>query len=717
MKRIFAFLIILALLCTACAVPTQTDSTETSAAATQADSAETSAAVQESEAEASAAASQASDPIDASALTDPSDDTKVTTDDFTVEGGAVTQNGSVYTISAAGEYTLSGALSDGQIVVDAGDEDEIKLILDNASIACSFGAPILVNNASEVTVKAEKDTYNTVTDLRTGSADGVEDDAAIFATCDLKLSGSGTLIVESAFDNGVKSKDDLSVKNLTLKVTASGNALKGNDSVEIKSGSLILISTASDGVKTENSDVSSKGKQRGTVSILGGQVDIYAACDGISAAYNVEISEEETCIVNIYTASYANAEAAAAGTESYLIVPTAYYSEDCDYYAYLYNDDDAAGTFVACDFESMVYSGRTAYYGLAFRIPDGYRNILFQITTHGTAPDGSNYKSATTGETVNTAMNGYLIISISGGQISGDWVQITSGGSSSKTTYSSKGIKAENEIIINAGTITICAMDDGLHANSGTALENGAAGLGNITINGGSVTITTADDGMHADNALTVNDGTVRIEESHEGLEANVITLNGGTTYVYADDDGLNACKGSETPMVYVNGGYAEIRTSSGDTDAIDSNGSFAMAGGTVLVLGGSSQGGMSGSVDVDGSVSVTGGTIVALGGICQIPQNGSVNTYVSSGTGFSAGEYRITDAGGNTIFSFTLSGSYSSCWIASDAFELSGSYAVEKDGSTLLSWTQTSRTEGATGNYGFGGYGGGHSGGHGGRR
>ncbi len=691
MKRIFAFLLIFTLLCTACGAGVQTNAGASPTAAATGGS--TAAPAQDS----------------AETLTDPTDRSRETTEDFSVmtEAGEITPDGSVYTIAAAGEYTLSGALSDGQIVVDAGDEDEIKLILDNAAISCSTGAPILIQNAAEVTVKAAEDSYNTVTDLRTGSADGVEEDAAIYAACDLKLSGSGTLIVETAFDNGVKSKDDLSVKNLTLKVTATGNALKGNDSVTIKSGNLILISTASDGVKTENTDVSSKDKQRGTVSIQGGQVDIYAACDGISAAYNVEISEEETCTVNIYTASYADVGTAAAGAETYLIVPGSLYNETCDYYAYLYNDDDSDGLFVQCVYETMVYSGRTGYYGLVFRIPDGYRNILFHIVTRGAAPDGTNYKASTTGETVNTAMNGYLLTSVSGDTAYGDWVQITSGGNSSKTTYSAKGIKAENEIIVDAGTVTIHAGDDGLHANGGTALENGAEGLGNITVNGGSVSVTSADDGMHADNALTINGGTVTVVESHEGLEANVITLNGGTTYVYADDDGLNACKGAATPMVIINGGYAEIRMPSGDTDAIDSNGSFLMTGGTVLVLGGTQMGGMAGSVDTDGTVTVTGGTIVALGGICQTPQSGSVNTYVSNGTSFPSGEYRIADASGNTIFSFSLSGSYSSCWIASDAFALNGSYTVEKDGSTFLSWTQSSQTSGDAGNYGFGGFGG----------
>ena len=232
------------------------------------------------------------------------------------------------------------------------------------------------------------------------------------------------------------------------------------------------------------------------------------------------------------------------------------------------------------------------------------------------------------------------------------------------------------------------------------------------------ITITSVTDNGDATTTITwdnPNSGTVTVVESHEGLEANVVTLNGGAVDVYADDDGLNAGKGSLTPMVYIHGGTARIRTGSGDTDAIDSNGSFEMTGGTVLVLGGSQMGGMSGSVDVDGTVTVTGGTIVALGGICQLPQSGSVNTYVSSGTSFPAGTYRLTDGSGNAILTFTLSEGYASCWIASEAFALNGSYAVEKDGSTLLSWTQSSATAGDAGSFGtFGGFGG--FGGYGGR-
>ena len=709
MKRFFAILITAALLCTACGAQTVTSQASTDASSVSIAAAQTAGAVV-----------QTSSPAASGALNDPTDASKETNEDFSVttENGEIRQDGSVYTITAAGAYTVTGALADGQIVVDADDGDEIKLILDNASIACSTGAPILALRAAKVTVKVEKGSYNTVTDNRTGSADslsGTEEnyDAAIWAACDLTLSGSGTLIVTAAFDNGVKSKDDLKVKNLTLKVTAYGNALKGNDSVEIQSGELILISTDSDGIKTENSDVSAKGNHRGTVTISGGQVDVYAARDAISAAYNVVISEDETCTVNLYTASYAaQTGEVSASTEMYLVVPTSLWSDAYRYWAYFYNGDDAAGVWAECTYDTMIYNGRRASYcGLVFRVPDGYQNVLFQITESGVTPNGSDYTASTGGETVNTAMNGYLIGSVSGTVITGDWVQISSGsGKSNKTTCSSKGIKAENEILIDGGTVTIYAGDDGVHANGGEALEDGTTGAGNITVNGGTVTITAADDGMHADGALTINGGTVRVVQSHEGLEANVLTQNGGTVYVCANDDGLNAAAGSATPMIVVNGGYAEIATPSGDTDAIDSNGSFLMTGGTVLVLGGSSQGSVAGSVDVEGTLIVSGGTIVALGGICRIPSGGSVNTYVSSGTSFAPGSYELVDADGNALFSFTLTSGYTSCWIASDAFARNGSYALEKDGAALLSWTQSSATEGSYQGFGntggFGGHG-----------
>ena len=640
--------------------------------------------------------------------------------DFTVtsgEGaGAVTVSGSTYTITSAGEYTLSGML-EGNIVVNAEDGDEVILILSGATITSSDTAPIAFVNADSGTVKAEEGTYNAIHDERTGSPDAEdadEYDGAIYAACDLKLSGKGSLIITSTYDNGVKTKDDLKVKNVTLKVTAPGNALKGNDSITVESGSLILISTSSDGIKTDNSDVSEKGVQRGIITISGGTVDIYAACDGISAAYDCVISEdEEKCVVNIYTSTYSeNTGDVAVSSDLYVIVPTSIYSESVDYYAYFYNED-GEGVWKKCEYETMVYNGRTAsYYGLIVKEPSGYSGFLVCTVASGVTPDGDNYSATSGGEAMNSSMNGYLINSISGDSIEGDWVTLTTNsgqGNSNKTTYSSKGIKVYNDVLISGGTVTIYAMDDAIHANAGEKLENGSTGNGNVEISGGKVTLTSADDGIHADSELTISGGYVNVVKSHEGLEGNVINIAGGEIYVYGDDDGLNACKGSSSTLINITGGYLDVTTPSGDTDAIDSNGSFTMSGGFVLVKGGSSSGSVAGSIDTDGSVTVTGGTIIAFGGICEVPSSESVNYYVSNGTSFGAGDYVLSGSNG-TIASFTLGSSYSSCWIASDAFELNGSYTLTKGGSTVLNWTQSSSASGdqVSGGFGGGGFGGG---------
>ena len=643
-------------------------------------------------------------------VADPVDDTRVATGDFTVSptDGVEVKDG-VYTVTVAGEYTFSGSLSEGSIVVDASDEDEVTLILNGASITSSQTAPIMILNAAEVSVKSAEGTYNTVSDEREAKGDdtAVDGDAAIWSDCDLKINGKGTLIVTSTYDNGIKSKDDLSVKNVTLKVTSPGVALKGNDSVTVKSGDLLLISSESDGIKTSNSDISSKGNQRGIVTISGGNVEVRAACDGISAAYDVVVNEDEaTLTLSVYTASYTDIADATGSTELYLILPTSMYSDKSSYYGYFFNvSGEPEGVWVEFEYETTVSGGMSTYYGLSAKVPDGYEAVAFAEFESGSSPDGDTV--VPDGEAINASMNGYLVTDEEDGMLSGDWVNLTSGsGSSSKTTWSSKGIKAENAVNISAGTVNVFSGDDGIHSNSDGTLDNGDSPAGSVTVSGGVLNVTAADDGIHADGELTISGGTVNVAESHEGLEANVVTISGGSVTVCGNDDGINAFRGDKTPSINISGGTLCVTTPSGDTDGIDSNGNVTVSGGFVLVRGGAQMGSMAGSIDVDGTITVTGGTVLAFGGICEIPSGGA-NTYVKSGTSFAAGEYTLTDGSGATIASFTLDSTYSSLWVSSEKLTLNGSFSLSRDGSEVLSWTQSSASEGDEVQGGFGGFGG----------
>lgn len=577
------------------------------------------------------------------------------TGDFTVTSDTsdgVTQSGSVYTITKAGEYTVAGLLSEGQLIVDAGDEDEVTIVLNGASITCSSGSPIYVKNASEVKIKSEENSFNEVIDNRTEATEDSSDDAgnaAIYATCDLKLVGKGALVVTANYNNGIQSKDDLSIKNVIVKVTAVNNAIKGNDAVDIESGNIIAISAKGDGIKTSNSSISNKGNQKGIVTITGGNIDVYAACDGIYAAYGVDISGDGN--LNIYTDTYSE------------------YSEEVT------SPGSSSGTSTSRNSSAnKTASVNTVSYVAA-------------SDTIANAPGGSGGNKA-------------------GGDRLGMPGDFNESGNSSGQSYSTKGIKAESEINISGFTINISSTDDGIHANSDSGvLETGENGKGTIVINGGSITISSGDDGMHADKQLYVNDGYINIVTSYEGLEAMTINLNGGKIYVYATDDGINACTGDgkTSPIVNVTAGYIDITTASGDTDGIDSNGNYVQTGGFVLVKGGSSSGNVSGSIDVDGTVTITGGTCVALGGICETPVN-SVNAYVLNSVSFSSERYSLKDSSGKEVISFTVDSTFSNGWICSDTLVTGTSYTLYRGSDSIADWTQEAGTMGASGTGGFGG-------------
>jgi len=584
------------------------------------------------------------------------------------DGSTITQNDSVYTITQAGEYTVTGLLSEGQIVVNADDNAEITIVLNGTSITCSNGSPIYIKNADNVKIKSEENTYNCIVDARTEADDNSDNsssengNAAIYAACDLKLVGKGALSVTGNYNNGIQSKDDISIKNVTIKVNAVNNAIKGNDEVAIESGEIIAISRKGDGIKTSNSSLSTKGKQKGNIIISGGNIDIYAACDGMDAAYGVDVSGDGN--LNIYTDTYSDYSEAVAADNS---------------------GSSASSVGTPPDMNNTQNNGNM-----------------------GNPPDMNNSSS-------NSGNNRDMKGNFSGGNRAANGMPgNNSSGNSSKKSYSTKGIKAESEINISGAAINISSTDDGIHANSDSGvLETGEDGKGIISISGGTITISTGDDGIHADKELNITDGYINVLTSYEGLEAITINISGGQSFIYAADDGINACTGdgSSTPLINITGGYIDVTTGSGDTDAIDSNGSYTQSGGMVLVKGGSSSGQVSGSIDVDGNITITGGTCIALGGICETPVN-SVNAYVFSSVSFNAGSYSVKDSSGNEIISFTLNNSYSNGWICASALTTNTEYTLYCDGSSLAGWTQSAGTMGASNACGFGSNPGGFNGG-----
>lgn len=510
----------------------------------------------------------------AEAVTDATVSATETTSDFsiTTADGDYTLSGDIYTITAAGTYVLSGCL-DGQILVDAADAD-VTIELNGVTISYSEDSPIKAIAAANLDISAKSGTENVIKDERSAKTVDSEDhgEGAIYAKCDLKLKGSGTLVITASYNNGVHTTKDLKIQKLSLKVTAPNNAIKGNDSVTVLSGTVVAISTAGDGIKTQNTDANKSGEVRGDITVTGGSLAVYAAGDGLQAAHD----------------------------------------------------------------------------------------FIFEADADGNAPSLTVYTGSYSGYTASGA---------------------------STTSY--KGIKAQNELNISAGSIEIHSYDDGLHCDYGTAFTAGGSGQGTINISGGTVTISvysptvktaggrsgprgwgnqqtvSGADGIHADYKLNISGGVVNIDSSFEGLEANVITVSGGTIYVSGNDDGINACSGVTTPLINVTGGYLDVTVSpNGDTDGIDSNGNYVQTGGIVITRGPYSD--MAAAIDYGDDrsnyASISGGTIVILG-YGNVKTSGSVKSYSLSL--HSSGSHTITVDGVkytfNNAYSYSRTTVYSS--------------------------------------------------------
>ncbi len=184
----------------------------------------------------------------------------------------------VVTIKAAGVYVLSGTLTDGTIVVDAGDDDKVQLVLDGVSITAADYAAIYAKNADKVFVTLAENAENSLT----VSGDYVQTDdnnvdAVIFAKCDLTLNGSGSLTVKDTTGHGIVSKDDLVVTGGTYTIDSQDHCLNGKDSVRIADGTFTLTCDE-DGIHAGNDD-----QQDGYIYIEGGDIDISVGDDAMHA--------------------------------------------------------------------------------------------------------------------------------------------------------------------------------------------------------------------------------------------------------------------------------------------------------------------------------------------------------------------------------------------------------------------------------------------------
>ena len=615
-------------------------------------------------------------------------DESVTNETETASSG-VSISGNIITITKEGTYVLSGALSEGQIVVDA-DSAKVQLVLDNADITCASSTAIYVKNADKTFITLAEGSENIL--MNTAEYEAIDDnniDAVIFSKDDLTLNGKGTLTINSEYGHGIVSKDDLKLVGGTCNITAKKHALSGKDSVRIAAGTYNLTS-GKDGIHSENADE----EEKGFVYIASGDFTIESTGDGIDASYVVQIDDGDFDIT------------AGGGSENATKT---------------HNDIPGGGT------GGNMGGGAPGGDKPSGEAPSG------EAPSGGPSSDSDSGKQTgqtppdkPDGDSSNGSRPDEKVSDNAGGQTAQMPPDKPGTDTSDADSTSTKGIKSDGALYVNGGTFTINSADDSFHSNS------------DVTINDGTYTISSGDDGIHADSALLVNGGTIAVTESYEGLEGLNITINDGKIDITASDDGMNAAggndasgfggrggdgfKGMQAPdaaqkpddtsdntqepndtsdtaqttgnitvaaqksdntsvasqdtdtasddemWMVINGGYVHVLAGG---DGLDSNGDLTINGGEVYVDGPSDNGNSAIDYGEKSSFYINGGTVVAVGssGMAEDVSTDSKQqvAFVKLDSQVDAGDVILKDADGNEIISYTVQKKYD-CVIISTA-------------------------------------------------
>ncbi|QGY46230.1 carbohydrate-binding domain-containing protein [Maribellus comscasis] len=395
-------------------------------------------------------------------------------DDVTIESGNIV-------IGAAGNYSFSGTLSNGQIIVNTEDEEIVRLILDGVDISCSNSAPIYIKSAEKVLIALNENTTNKLTDGSSYNYDDEEDEepnAAIFSKSDLTIFGEGTLVVDANFNDGITSKDGLIIASGNISVTAVDDGIRGKDYIIIKNGNFTVESDG-DGLKSDNDSDDSKGY----IEIYDGTFDISAKGDAVSAETDLMIE-------------YAEIELTTSGSTS-------------SYY------------------ESTSSKGLKA--GVNIIIDDG----IFSLN----CADDAIHSNQTI-----TINSGTYEISSGDDGIHSDYDLVINDGDIN-ITKSYEGIESgQGDMEINKGTIHIKSSDDGINLSAGGDAMGGGGPWGGgstssgnyyIYINGAYIYINASGDGLDSNGNIKMTDGTVLVDgptnSGNGALDCNgSFTITGG---------------------------------------------------------------------------------------------------------------------------------------------------------------------------------------------
>lgn len=545
-------------------------------------------------------------------------------DNIRCKSSDVKIDGSTITIQKAGTYLLSGTLTDGNIIVDSDDKENVRLIFNGVEISNSTTTPLFIKNAEKTIVTLVDGTENTLSDSENYMLDDEsnnEPNGTIFSKDDLVINGLGSLTINANYNHGIQSKNLLKIISGNIDIISNGDSIIGKDGVIVKEA-VINIESQEDGIKATKVE-----ENKGYIYLDNPEITIKAKKDGIQAVTCLYVKDGK---YNIETGET--------------------------------NENSQSNSDTSTD-----YSRKGMKAGVDITIENGEYTI-------DSEDDGihSNNSITVNAGTVNIAskddgVHADTELTINNGDI--------------KVSESDEGLEAKY-ITINDGNIDITSSDDGINASSGssTTLDSGnAPGAGNrpempTNENGEADTNTGNRPEMPANEngEVDTNAGNrpemPANENGENTLGNNSRMMPGGGRGGFAESDGSE---------FVINGGIVHVNAGG---DGIDSNGTITINGGEIYVDGPTSGG--DGALDYADTCEINGGILVAAGsiGMATAPTSGS--TQYSVNTAFSKtynGGTKVTvkDSSGNEVLTYTPAKNFQSFVFSTDKLKSGETYTI----------------------------------------
>ena len=329
--------------------------------------------------------------------------------------------------------------------------------------------------------------------------------------------------------------------------------------------------------------------------------------------------------------------------------------------------------------------------GAAINVVSAAEAIIYTAAgTTNTVADEANYTAtgdddpdAAIYSTANLTLTGEGSLSVKGAYEEG--IHTTGGlviaSGTLDVNAANTGIKGKDYVDITGGIVNVTAAQDGIKSTN-TDDES----LGFTRLSAGSVTISAGDDGLKAPHTLEISGGTLNIEKSNEGIEAQYINILDGDVTVNSSDDGINASlkdSSSDTSSDTTSGtaitGQQTQQNQNGQTQQAPAGGGAA-PGGSQGSTGqnqnmpqpptdGTMPGGGGGTFEVvDAAINISGGTVTVNAEGDGIDSNGTAT--FSGGTvtvnGPAAGGNNALDSNGDLL----LNGGTVTAGSTADMFE-----------------------------------------------